>query len=335
MRRSVSSLSLAILAFAACKSDSNDPSAGPPTALLVLAGGTPQFGVFGQPVAVAPTILVTDANNRPVPGVAVAFAITKGGGSVNAPSQTTGANGNASVAWTMGNIFGANLLTATVAGLSPAVFSANANAPSEGVVAFSLTDPAGDTLTFGVVSGPTGIDLLSVRGDYKSDSLIVTATFTAPVVLGTNVANGLYGWIVFDIDDNAATGLAYTNEFGGSANLGIEYELDFYSSPTSMFFHSLTSPSITVAASASGNTVIARIPMASVGSDDGNFSIGGVIGTRDRPTDIFPNAGQTAVRRDFGIASTENVVTDAGRIAARRRGTIPRTWRERGSPFNR
>ena len=328
MRRSVSSLSLAILAFTACKSDSNDPAAGPPTALLVLAGGAPQAGVFGQPVAAAPTILVTDANNRPVPGVAVTFAVTRGGGSVSAPSQTTGANGNASVAWTMGHTFGSNLLTATVAGLSPTVFAANAIAPAGGVLAFNLTDPAGDTLTLGAVSGPTGLDLLAIRGDYKSDSLIVTATFSAPVVLGTNVANGLYGYLDFDIDDNAATGLTYTNEYGGSAILGIEYELDFYGDPTSMFFHSLISPTVTVAASVAGNTVTARIPMARVGGDDGNFSIGGVIGTRDRPTDIFPNSGTTTVRRGFGVAATGNILTDAGRIGARR-GATSRTWRAR------
>lgn len=328
MRKSVWSLSLTILAVAACKSDSNDPGAGPPTALLVLAGGTPQAGIFGQPVTTAPTVLVTDVNNRPVPGVAVTFTVTSGGGSVSAPSQNTGANGNASVAWTMGNTFGSNLLTATVAGLSPAVFTANAVAPPAGILAFNLNDPAGDTLTLGATTGPPAIDLLSIRGDYKSDSLIVTATFNAPVAIGTNVPNGLYGYLDFDIDDNAATGLPYTNDFGGSAVLGIEYELDFYNNATSMFVYSLTNPTVIVAASVVGNTVIARIPMAGVGSDDGNLSIAGVIGTRDRPTDIFPNTGTTTVRRAFGVPTTGNVLTDLGRIPARP-GARSRTWRGR------
>jgi len=328
MRTSVVGLTVVLFAFAACKESSNDPASGPLTTLLVLAGGASQAGVFGQAVPIAPTVLVTDANNRPVPGAAVTFAVTRGGGTVSAASQTTGANGNASVAWTMGNTFGSNMLTATVAGLPPVLFNANAIAPAAGVLAFNLTDPTADTLTLGATTGPPAIDLISIRGDYKSDSLIVTATFSAPVVLGTNVANGLYGYIDFDIDDNAATGIPYTNDFGGSANLGIEYELDFYNDPTSMLFYSLSN-TVVVAASAAGNTVTARIPMARVGGDDGNFSIGGVIGTRDRPTDIFPNAGQTTVRRDFGIASTGNIVSSAGRIATRR-GTPGRTWTGRG-----
>lgn len=328
MRKTVVGLTVVLFASAACKESSNDPVSGPPTTVLVLAGGASQAGVFGQAVPIAPTVLVADASNRPVPGAAVTFAVTRGGGSISSPSVTTGANGNASVAWTMGNTFGTNTLTATVAGLPAVSFAANAIAPAGGVLAFSLNDPVADTLLLGATTGPPAIDLVSIRGDFKSDSLIVTATFNAPVVLGTNVANGLYGYIDIDIDDNAATGIPYTNDFGGSASLGIEYELDFYNDPTSMLFYSLSN-TVVVAASASGNSVIARIPMARVGGDDGNFSIGGVIGTRDRPTDIFPNTGQTTVRRDFGIASTGNVVSNAARIATRR-GTPDRRWTGRG-----
>ena len=325
MRISFVGFSLVSFAFAACK-DSNDPGAGPPATLLVLAGGAPQAGTFGQPVPIAPIVLVTDASNRPVPGAAVTFAVTAGGGTVNAGSQTTGTTGNATVVWTMGNTFGSNLLTASVAGLPSVVFTANAIAPAAGVLAFNIVDPANDTLTLGETAGPKGIDLLSIRGDYKSDSLIVTATFSAPVVFGRNVAGSLGGFLDFDIDDNPQTGIPFTNDFGNSANLGIEYELDFFdATATSMYLYKVGAEAI-ISSAIVGNTVIARIPIALFGGDDGNFSIAGVIGTQERPTDIFPNAGHTVVRRAIGVASTSNVMETA------RTPLLSRAWRR---PFLR
>ena len=328
MRKSLVGLSFLVFALDACKESSTDPAAGPPTTLLVLAGGAPQSGTFGQPVPVAPTVLVTDAKNRPVPGVSVVFAAAKGGGTVNAASQTTGANGNASVVWTLGNTFGDNVLSATVSGLGPVVFTATALAPPAGIVAFTMIDPANDTLTLGVTSGPKAIDLLSVRGDYKSDSLIVTATFGGPVVLAAEVANGLGGYIDIDIDDNTASGLPYTNDFGGSASLGIEYELDFFGdSPNTMILYSLTK-AVPVAAAVVGNTVVARVPMALIGSDDGNFSLAGVFGTRERATDIFPNAGQGAVRRSIGVSSILTTSRASSRPQSTR-GPLSAAWKQR------
>ena len=325
MRKSLVSLSLVAFALAACK-DSNDPGAGPPTTLLVLAGGATQAGVFGQPIPIAPTVLVTDASNRPVPGALVTFTVTAGGGTLNAATQTTGANGNASVAWTMGNTFGNNVLTASVAGLPSVTFNATAIAPAAGVLAFNLIDPPNDTLTLGQTQGPKGIDLLSIRGDYKSDSLIVTATFSAPVVIAAEVSNGLGGFLDFDIDDNAQTGLPFANDYGNTATLGVEYELDFFGqTASSMLFYSLTRV-LPVAAAVVGNTVIARIPMSLMAGEDGNFAIAGVFGTRDRATDIFPNAGQTVVRRAIGAASASN------ELRTLRAPLLSRGWRR---PFSR
>ena len=76
---------------------------------------------------VAPSVTVKDARNRPVPGVAVAFAVTGGGGSVTGGSATTDAAGIASVgSWKLGGTAGENWLSATSAGLagSPVVFFA-------------------------------------------------------------------------------------------------------------------------------------------------------------------------------------------------------------------
>ena len=53
--------------------------------------------------------------------------------------------------------------------------------------------------------------------------------------------------------------------------------------------------------------------MLLLGNDDGNFSLVGVIGTIDRPTDVFPNSGLITVRRGIGVSSTMNDVSNRPR----------------------
>ena len=297
---------------AAC-SDSSGPKVGPPTALLITAGGTAQTGAFGAPVPIAPTVLVTDANNQPVPNIAVTFT-TAGGGTVDAATKTTGSTGAASVVWTLGNTFGQKTLTASVTGLPSVTFTANAIAPDAGVLAFNLIDPVGDTAS-NDTAAVRAHDLISLRGDFKRDSIIVTATFNGPVGPGNFGSNALGGYLEFDMDDNPATGFGpLSNFFGASANLGVEYQLEMFNSDgTTMFLYTVATQEA-VRASFSGNSVVIRIPMSLLGNDDGNFGIVGVMGTVTRPTDVFPNAGASLVRRNalFG-GSLELSVKNSGK----------------------
>jgi hypothetical protein len=306
MNKFTRTFSLVTFALAACN-DSTEPGLGLPAKLLIKTGGAPQTAVFGQAVPTAPTVLVTDASNHPVPGVAVTFAIASGGGSLTSTTQTTNSTGLVSVVWTLGNTFGTNTLTAAVAGLPPVTFSATAILSDAVVLAFNLVDPAGDTLDTSAETTPTppAIDLLSLRGDFKRDSLILTATFS-------EAPNFLAGYVAFDIDDDASTGDPYPSvSYGASAAIGREYMLSFWGSDVAILDLSLHgSP---VHASYSGSTVVVRIPMSLLGNDDGNFSFVGVIGTMDRATDVFPNTGEMAVRRGIGVSSTMNVVSDRPR----------------------
>lgn len=298
MHKSIGALSFVTLALAAC-TDSTEPGSGPPAKLLIQAGGTPQTAVFGQPVPTAPTVLVTDARNRPVPGVVVTFAITSGGGSLSSTTQTTNSAGLGSVVWMLGNTFGANLLTATVAGLPPISFSATAILSDAVVLAFQLTDPAGDTLNTFPETTPTppAIDLLSLRGDFERDYLILTATFS-------DALNFVRGYVEFDIDDDPSTGGPFISTvYGGSGNLGRDYVLSFSGSNAGISDGSPNQPPnpVSVQVSYSGSTVVLRVPMSLFGNDDGNFSLVGVIGTMDRATDLFPNSGLTTVRRSIAV----------------------------------
>ena len=96
-------------------------------------------------VTTPPSVIVTDPAGVPVPGVAVTFAVTAGGGTLTGEAATTNTDGIAAVgSWRLGAL-GTNTVTATASGLtgSPVVFNATAAAlpPSAMVIA------AGDNQT--------------------------------------------------------------------------------------------------------------------------------------------------------------------------------------------
>lgn len=118
---------------------------GSPTT-ITMTSGNGQSATVATAVAAAPTVRVTDTYGNPVSGVAVAFAVASGGGSVTGPSVTTNASGSAAVAsWTLGTTAGANTLTATSLGLSgsPITFTATGTAgnATRYVVSSSNTSP--------------------------------------------------------------------------------------------------------------------------------------------------------------------------------------------------
>jgi Bacterial Ig-like domain (group 1) len=85
-----------------------------------------QPGRIGQPVAEAPTVLVLDRFGNPVGGAEVGWDVTAGRGTVSSPQTVTGADGKATVAWTLGVGIGVQKVTARVEGAhgSPVTFTA-------------------------------------------------------------------------------------------------------------------------------------------------------------------------------------------------------------------
>jgi hypothetical protein len=78
-------------------------------------------------VAVAPAVIVKDANGNPKSGVVVTFAVASGGGSVTGGAATSNDAGVATVgSWTLGPSAGVNTLTASATGVASVTFSANA-----------------------------------------------------------------------------------------------------------------------------------------------------------------------------------------------------------------
>jgi Bacterial Ig-like domain (group 1) len=125
------------LIFAA---ESFAPATSPPIALgagapasIELVAGDDQTATVGQPVPIPPSVRVRDANGTPLPGIPVAFTVTKGGGTLVEETPVTDAEGVAAVSeWRLGPAVGENEVSAEVTGQSlsgsPVVFSATSTA---------------------------------------------------------------------------------------------------------------------------------------------------------------------------------------------------------------
>jgi hypothetical protein len=92
------------------------------TGLVVVQGGNE--AIFAGADATPPAVKAVNGAGVGVPGVAVSFSVTAGGGTINAASAVTDANGVASLAkWTMGPVGALNSVTATIPVGTPLVLS--------------------------------------------------------------------------------------------------------------------------------------------------------------------------------------------------------------------
>ena len=98
--------------------------AGSAAQLLVVAGDG-LLATVNTLLPTAPSVRAQDQFGNPVPGAAITFAVSQGGGRISGPAQLTRGDGIATVGgWTLGTVSGANALTATLAGLTPVTFTA-------------------------------------------------------------------------------------------------------------------------------------------------------------------------------------------------------------------
>ncbi|MFO7894267.1 MAG: Ig-like domain-containing protein [Longimicrobiales bacterium] len=114
-----------------------------PAAVVAAAAGDEQTAAVGETLPQPLTVRVVDAEGLPVTGLPVAWSVSAG--SVDPDTSLTDGDGLASTRWTLETVPGLDTLTATVAGLPPAVMTARAVV---GPVARIVLDPAADTLDF-------------------------------------------------------------------------------------------------------------------------------------------------------------------------------------------
>ncbi|MDB4917186.1 MAG: putative Ig protein [Gemmatimonadetes bacterium] len=148
----------------------------------------PQTAAVNTAVAAAPSVLIKDANNNPVPDVTVTFAVTGGGGSVTGAAPITNASGIATAgSWILGTTVGTNnnTVSATAAtGSATATFTASA---TPGAVHHFVVEAAG--------GGAIGAQLAGTPFNVKvtaQDAFNNTATsFTGTVTFSTTPPGGV------------------------------------------------------------------------------------------------------------------------------------------------
>lgn len=210
-------VAVAILAMqiaGSCKG--GDATAPPRPTSVVATSPTSLQATAGTAVAEKPAVLVEDQHGNPMANVPVTFLVTSGGGVVTGGSQTTGANGIATVGeWVLGTGAGVNVLTATSPSLDPVTFSATGVAGPPSAVAktgdsqnatvgelvpaaptITVTDAngnpiAGMVVTFAVTSG--GGSLGSNSATTNSAGVAVVDRWTVGTTPGTNTITATAG----------------------------------------------------------------------------------------------------------------------------------------------
>lgn len=148
---------------------------------LVLVSGASQIGAPGAPLAAPIVVRVADGFGNPVAATAVAVEVLTAGGSVTPDTALTTAAGEASFAWTLANVAGAQSLRFTVPETALPALDVSVN-DGVGPIVSTVIAPGSDTLTY----------------------LGETRQFTASSLdAALNVVVGTYSWT--SLDDSIAT----------------------------------------------------------------------------------------------------------------------------------
>jgi len=181
-----------------------------------------QSATVNTAVTTPPSVVVRDANNNPVAGVAVTFAVTAGGGSIlPLAAVLTNASGIATLtSWTLGTVAGANTVTATATGLtgSPVTFTATGVAGAAAQLA--IVQQPSTSATSGQPLGlqPT-VQVQDAFGNPVSGVVSVSVTLVGTGTLGgtTPIGTNASGLATFtDLSITADPGTYTLNFTSGS-----------------------------------------------------------------------------------------------------------------------
>ena len=104
-------------------------------AVVAVVSGAGQSDTVKHTLAQPFVVRVSDPFGNPAAGVTVSWARTSGSGTVSSATSVTGADGQASITYTLGSVVGTETVSATIAGgAAPATFSAQAIAGAPAAV---------------------------------------------------------------------------------------------------------------------------------------------------------------------------------------------------------
>ena len=211
------------------------------TTTMSLSGGDGQQAAVGTAVATPPSVLIVDAFNNRVPGVAVTFTVgtpasqvSNGGPLGPSATVTTNASGIAALSqWVLGN-------TAQSYGLS-AVASVNTGSP----VAFTATAIAGPVTTITVTPNPASLapaatqQFTAIGKDANNNVVAITPVWAVINGGGSISAGGLF--------TAGTTANTYSNTVHASANAISGFASVTVTAGTATMLGLVTAPSVAAA----------------------------------------------------------------------------------------
>ena len=274
---------------------------GPPAKLVGWAGNN-QSVAAGAAVPVLPAVLITDAGDNPIAGVAVTFAITSGGGTITGGSATTNAQGIAAVgSWTLGTAAGPNSLTATSAAVPGAsfVFAAAAGAgPAAKLEMLGGNEQTGTA--GGLVPTPPSVKVTDANGNFVAG---YTVTF-APAAGSGSVTGGT---VVSNAGGIATVGSWRLGQTPGAQSL-LATATGLAGSPVT-FTATAVAPVPTTVAGFAGNNQTARpnflvaVPPSVIVTDPAGVPVPGVAVTFAVTAGGGTITGETATTNAAGVAA--------------------------------
>ncbi len=158
----------------------------------------------------------------------------------------------------------------------------------------AVVDPRGDTY-----NGSAIPDVISLTVTPGQDTVTISLGFAGLVSSSeSGLPNAVIGLIDLDIDQDAQTGFVALADIygppGTQSGLGVEYYVYLFLDPQGNAFvvNSGTAAIAGLAPVTFGDSSLTlKIPLASLGYDDGNMNIAAVVGTVQAPTDVVPNVG--------------------------------------------
>jgi adhesin/invasin len=163
MPRAPLALGIVVAGLACSSDDGGGPNPDPLTQIEVI-GGNNQVGVAGQPLAIQLSAIAHNIHDEGIGGVPVLWAAASGGGSVNPTTSVTNASGIATTTRTLGPNAGTQTTTATVAGLTPATFTAVAQIQGAVTIGSRFQSPLTDTVLATTVAQPVIAVVLNHTG---------------------------------------------------------------------------------------------------------------------------------------------------------------------------
>src|SRR5207249_1833859 len=134
---------LAVVALCACGGGGDG---GPHASSIALSAGDNQVAAAGAALPESLAVIVRDNAGAALPGVAVTWSVTAGGGSVSPTTRTSDASGIAKTRRTLGPNAGTQTARATVSSLTPVNFSAVSQIQGAVNIANATTGPLTDTV---------------------------------------------------------------------------------------------------------------------------------------------------------------------------------------------